>query len=194
MNYSPWLDDIYKSHFFPPSLLFLPWTQLWAAQLTVRVLCAHMHVFALWLLCCSFSVPAHELPVPCLRRQSRSPAASHLYFPFYAEMRVWSQQVYNKYIKDLRQSWEEGRRVHSWRIVITKAQCSLWASTYGGSLVNLFLLLLLWPVRLRHCKTQTTQVHSQLCTAATMYRSSQLLWDLLAMPVHTAPLRLHRDQ
>ncbi len=47
MYYSAWLDDIYHLSFF--LLLFLAWRQLWAAQLTVPVLCSYPCVCALWL-------------------------------------------------------------------------------------------------------------------------------------------------
>lgn len=63
--------------------------------------------------CCSFKVPVHQLS--CSSRLSlsensvpKSLVLVFLFYFFYAEICVWSQQVYNQTVKGLRGSWEEG--------------------------------------------------------------------------------------
>ncbi len=115
--------------------------------------------------------------------RTQSPTASELYFPFHAEMCVWSQQVYNQKIQGLRGSWEEGRRVDCGVLVLMEAQFHL---SREAALLPFCC-----------CSGQSNSpqtLSSQLHIAATTYWSRLLLWDPPAMPTCTAPIRLHRDQ
>lgn len=189
MNYSPWLEDIYKSLFFPSFVPPLK-TALGCSVNCACVVCSYA--------CVSVCVPgnyfaaafrsqytSYRTRVDLAFWRTRSPTASELYFPFHAEMRVWSQRVYNQNIQGLRGSWEEGRRVHCRAVALMEAQFHRWASREAALLPFCY------------CSGQSNSpqtLSSQLHIAATTYWSRLLLWDPPAMPTCTAPLRLHRDQ
>lgn len=100
-------------------------------------------------------------------------------------MCVWSQQVYSQNIKDLRGSWEEGRKVHCRVVILMEAQFQLWVSGEAALLPFCYC-----SGQLDSPQTLSSQLH----IAATTYWSSLSLWDPLAMTTYAAPLCLHGDQ